>query len=647
MPKKASWKDDDIYMLDTESAGADNLPRDDKRHRERIWLWCAVKCYDTKVRFHGFDIKSMVEWLGSGRKLVYIHNLKWDGQFLISYLLHMEGKPIWGKTVAKHLSPIETVKNPGEWTTFIDDRKKSHYYYTLGVRKGVCEIRDSYKIIPESVRELGKASGNLKEHLEDYDRPRPEGYIPTAHEIEYCEYDCLAVIPHIVGLREMGLDKLTAGSNAMKWLTKEAFGQGLKNDNLAIERFHRAFPMLTPTEWSFDQKAYTGGLCFVNPRYKAREVHNIISLDANSLYPSRMALKPMPYGKSQHFFGKPMKASEHLLWIARIKCCFVVRKHRFPFLHNGWATLSAQFLTHSGFSDSDISPMELTLTSVDFETMLRQYEVWDIQFIEGYYYKATTRYFGDPIKKLYAYKQEASKNASECKRKGDMQGYYKWNVKKQNIKRVLNNIYGKFGQSFNQFIGNPVLHDDEVSYEDVKTQEEPKDNEEALTYIPVAAFTTAYGRQWLLEQIEKVHDRFVYCDTDSLHVITDKDFYKDYGGIPIDQYKLGYFKNETPDALIGKNCGDSYPIGIYLHPKAYAHFYPNGDQIDLTCGGLSYEARKNIRRPDWHFGAIIPNGKTRPVLTEGGVYLASSDYNIVDIGAASNKTRNQNTRSTL
>ena len=56
----------------------------------------------------------------------------------------------------------------------------------------------------------------------------------------------------------------------------------------------------------------------------------------------------------------------------------------------------------------------------------------------------------------------------------------------------------------------------------------------------MGVFVTAYARRKLLTSIAEVWDRFLYCDTDSIHL-------KGWGqpnGIDVDKYRLGAWKEE-------------------------------------------------------------------------------------------------------
>ena len=78
---------------------------------------------------------------------------------------------------------------------------------------------------------------------------------------------------------------MTQGSNALNNY-KEIIGKNM---------FNHLFPKL---EYDIDKdlrKAYRGGFTYLNPIYKEKDVKNGVVLDVNSLYPSLMYEKSLPF----------------------------------------------------------------------------------------------------------------------------------------------------------------------------------------------------------------------------------------------------------------------------------------------------------------------------------------------------------------
>ena len=53
----------------------------------RVWASCAVDIETLETAFIGNSIDSFFEWLSDKNTVCYFHNLKFDGEFILSYLL--------------------------------------------------------------------------------------------------------------------------------------------------------------------------------------------------------------------------------------------------------------------------------------------------------------------------------------------------------------------------------------------------------------------------------------------------------------------------------------------------------------------------------------------------------------------------------
>ena len=53
----------------------------------RVWAVCAVDIDTIKTVHIGNNIHDFIEWLSTRNTICYFHNLKFDGEFLLHYLL--------------------------------------------------------------------------------------------------------------------------------------------------------------------------------------------------------------------------------------------------------------------------------------------------------------------------------------------------------------------------------------------------------------------------------------------------------------------------------------------------------------------------------------------------------------------------------
>ena len=143
-------------------------------------------------------------------------------------------------------------------------------------------------------------------------------------------------------------------------------------------------------------------------------------------------------------------------------------------------------------------------------------------------------------------------------------------------KLFLNSLYGKFGM-------NPIKEEKIIDYQENTFSTISTDNDgnkldylDKGVFIAMASFITSYAREVLLTSIEKVYDRFLYCDTDSIHITG-----YDIPNIVIHDKNLGAWKLE------GK-----FTKAKYIGAKRYAEYIDN--KWDIKCCGLSRDIIEKI-----------------------------------------------------
>ena len=108
-------------------------------------------------------------------------------------------------------------------------------------------------------------------------------------------------------------------------------------------------------------------------------------------------------------------------------------------------------------------------------------------------------------------------------------------------------------------------------------------------YTAMGAFITAYAREKTIRSAQSVYDRFIYADTDSLH-LTGWEIPED---IEVHPSRLGAWKNEG-----------RFTYSKYLRPKTYMEtVIERGSGLKDYCklmqaGLLVYREKKEVRIPD-------------------------------------------------
>ena len=76
------------YIADFETTVPDTEDETLEILDTRVWSWGVVEIDSPESFMYGTDIKDFVEWCSKVQhRTIYFHNLKWDGKFLIDYLI--------------------------------------------------------------------------------------------------------------------------------------------------------------------------------------------------------------------------------------------------------------------------------------------------------------------------------------------------------------------------------------------------------------------------------------------------------------------------------------------------------------------------------------------------------------------------------
>lgn len=563
----------EVYVADFETS------HETKDGKEFAWVWCAgyQKLYtDNQKGLHiQGNIKDFVNELFTNKsKKVYFHNLKFDGQFLLSYFLFK------GYVYNDDL-------NQEKQMSYIIDQMGTFYSITVtfknkqgNIRR--CQFIDSYKLYPYSLRVLAKQMGLPVQKGEmDYDALRYPNHKLTEDEYDYFCRDIWVLKLAMEQSYDKGITKMTIGSNALAQY-KETIALPHKAGKYV---FKILFPQLDNNIDNYLRNAYKGGCCMCM-KDKANKVLPVHSYDINSMYPAQLRDKPMPYGLPKYFKGK-WQPKKDMLCVQHLKARFFIKPKHLPCiqLKNTRVYQDNEWIENSPYQ------LELYLTNIDMEVFFENYDVMDIEWIDGYEFKSSQGLF----KKYINYWAEIKKTT-----KDDGERLFS--------KLFLNNIYGKFGTNPKRVSSRYELVDGIVHRsENVETTCDS-------VYLPIAIFTTSYARAYLIKYAQMNYDDFVYCDTDSIHLT------KPATNIPLDDTELGYFKYEY------------YGMAKHLKQKTYITFvekenkfgqWHDVNKFKITCAGLNRDLldKENckIDFDSFKLGATFPKLRAKRVI--GGIYL--------------------------
>ena len=239
-----------------------------------VWAWALCEIGNTDNLDIGNTIESFFQRVSKeDNPIILFHNLKFDGEFILYYLL---------KNGYEHVDKKQ--KRDKTFSTLISDMVLFYQIevYLHVTKKHIKKItfRDSLKIINQSVESIAKTFKLEESKLKiDYNAPREKGHVLTDEEKEYIKNDVIIVAKGLSYLYDMGLTKMTAGSNALSEY------KSIINPKM----FEKLYNKLTYECDKDLRQAYKGGFTYLNPIYEGIDVSSGEVLDVNSLYPSVLA----------------------------------------------------------------------------------------------------------------------------------------------------------------------------------------------------------------------------------------------------------------------------------------------------------------------------------------------------------------------
>ena len=579
-----------------------------------VWAWAVCDIDNTdyiKIGTDIFDFLCFAEKYNNSK--FYFHNLKFDSEFVIYWLLNN------GFTWIKEKKD----RKDNTFTTLINDMGVFYsvtiYFKANDYIERKITLIDSLKIIPFSVDETAQAFNLPISKLKiDYNAFRERGHTLTKEEEDYIKNDVLIVAEALKVIFSEGLTKNTRAGNAM-FDFKHMLG--------SEDKFRHYFPKLDVRVDEQIRQCYKGGFTYLNPIYQGKTVYNVNVLDVNSLYPSVQACvrgELMPYGEPLWFEGKYKPDPVYPLYIQTISCSFHVKPNMIPTIQ---IKNKKYFFTDNEYLESsDGEEVMMTLTSVDLELFLEHYDTENLVYVDGWKFKGASFFFKDYINKWTERKIKAGKEKNKGQR--------------QLAKLMLNSLYGKFATSLKVKSKKPYMDSEGVIHYQLLDEE--------LTdgmYLPVGTFITAYARRVTIETSQKIKtysinkygkDMYIYSDTDSIHTTLPIEELKKF--CDIDDFELGKWDHEasaTRGKFIRQKCyieeiDGKLKITCAGMPKkcVYYHKDEDGNKIDNTLYYKDVYGNEHVFNIDDFKVGFTCSGKLTFKHVKGGVKLVDTEYTI-------------------
>lgn len=537
----------------------------------RVWA-CGICSIDET---HSFKYGNSLEWFIEFAKnntgsTFYFHNLKFDGEFILCYLFEHGYKHVTDRKKLKTKTFTTLISDKGQFYSLEICFNKNEY------KTEKITIYDSLKILPFSVEAIAKGFNLPISKLEiDYEEKREIGHILTQQEIDYLRNDVEIMSRALLTLFNQDLRQMTQGSNALYDYKKIV---GKKN-------FSKWFPI---PDYDFDvRQSYKGGFTYCDPRRQGQDIGEGIVLDVNSLYPAVMYDRPLPYGEGIFFEGKYEPDKLYNLYVQMFTCQFELKENYIPTIQ---LKNNLSFMPTAYLSSSEDEEVTMCLTSVDLDLFFEHYHVYNITYHSGWKFKSTTGLFKEYIDKWNAVKMESTLNGNKAMR--------------TLAKLMLNALYGKFALNPNVQSKIPYYDNGLIKY--TLGEKETRNP----IYIPVGTFITAWARHKTITSAQKVYDRFLYADTDSLHLI-GTEIPK---GLEVDPVKLGAWKHES-----------TFTRARFVRQKTYIEEIDG--ELNITCAGMPSRCYKNVTWNNFIAGSSF-EGKLQFTHVQGGIVLKDIDFTI-------------------
>ena len=513
--------------------------------------------------------------------IVYYHNLKFDGAFWLDYLLRSGFTQAYFRDKDGNISWLKVKEMPNRSFSYSISSKGMWYRITIRINKITIEIRDSLKLLPFSVKKLGKDFETKHKKLEmEYEGERFSGCLITQEEKDYIANDVLVVKEALEIMFAEGHDKLTIGSCCFEEFKRLS---PIASDNMYDHLPNLYNIQIDEKEYGADNagkyilKSYRGGWCYLVKGKENKPYKKGLTLDVNSLYPSMMSSQSnnlYPTGKPSFWKGNyiPKEAYEcDRYFFVRIRTRFRIKKGYLPFIsikgnplyppHDSLETSDVYDEETGEYSDKYVdidgtvkpATVTLTLTCTDYWLIFEHYTLYDFEILDGcwFYAVACDQLFDDYIEKYKKIKMTST------------------GAKRQLAKLFLNNLYGKMATNTDSSFKLAYLDEEgNVKFNLVK------ENKKKPGYIAIGSAITSYAREFTIRAAQKnyhgVNNRgFIYADTDSIHCDLDISEVK---GVELSDNEFCKWKLESV-----------WDYGLFVRQKTYIE---HTDFYDIKCAGM-------------------------------------------------------------
>lgn len=580
-----------------------------------VWASALVEMYTENVLIFNSIDKTYHYLLALNTDIdLYYHNLKFDGSFWVDFLLTKVKLQQAYRQKSSHKYDVEWLPDKEmENNTFKYSISSRGMWYTITIKinNHFIRIKDSYKLLPFSLKRIGKAFKTKHQKTSiQYKGIRHANQPISDDEKDYISNDVLVIKEALEVTFGQGHTQLTIGSCCLEEFKKT-------HDKIEYNAF---FPNLYEVELDksiygsanvgeYIRKSYHGGWCYVVPEKRNQIKYTGCTADVNSLYPSVMSGESgnkYPVGLPHFWSGDyiPMMAQQECTYFfVRVRTRFKIKEGKLPTIQiktdlkynpREWLTTSdvwdaehgrycSRYIDLNG--NEQFAYVTLTTTMTDYYLMLDHYELIDCTILDGCWFYSQVGLFDEYINRYKQIKMTSTGALREL------------------AKLFLNNLYGKLATNTDSSFKVAYIKENGcVGYVTVT------ENNKTPGYIACGTAVTSYARNFTIRTAQKNYHGankrgFIYADTDSIHCDLQPDELID---VPIHETDFCHWKLES-----------EWDFASFVRQKTYIEhiIIKDGGRVepyyDIKCAGMPDRCKKLLEI------SMLHDGKNTPKLPDG------------------------------
>ena len=460
------------------------------------------------------------------RKIVFVHNLAFEFQFIKDYFNFSE---VFARDVHKVMYAVMEDYN---------------IEFRCSLQMSNCALEYLPKLFNLPVKKL---KGNL-----DYNKIRTSDTVLSEEEMSYCER----------------VDKIPRTSTGH--VRQELREKVLKDYNYR-SKVNRAINV-EPHIYNLLIQAFMGGYTHANWIYAGDIIKDVTSYDFTSSYPYVMVTHRYPSSEFKACrIRKREDISRYFAYIFVVKFKNIKSKYFTSYISQS----NCRNIVGGRYDNGRIiqaDELEMTLTDVDFLLILDMYNC-EYEILESYYskYNYLPKQFIDFILEKYVnktkYKNVSSKELEYIKEKNKFNSLYGMSVTNTIRDKVIYDNESK------------LWHTEELTNNEIVDMLQKEKTKSFLSFA-YGVWVTAYARNNLLRNVIKCDDYVVYCDTDSMKLTKgyDEKVIEDYNIYVENKIKFVSNLLEIPieKFMPTDSKGKKHMLGVFEKDAEYTEFITHG-----------------------------------------------------------------------